>query len=187
MTISLRNRPRRTPPTELRSMLRVIASQERQRRLVRQSLRTWLRHFWTRTDLFLHHAMRATALPAAGGLCAAVFLFMMFVVPVYPLLAPADGVLDVPTMLSTEGSLKAMGGLNLGNQDVVVDVSVDGQGRMTDYAIVTGAAILAQKEVRRRLENTLLFSEFTPATSFGQPTSSRVRLWFHASQIEVKG
>ena len=112
---------------------------------------------------------------------------MMFVVPVYPLLAHADGVLDVPTMLSTEGSLKAMGGLSLGDQDVVVDVCVDGQGRMTDYAIVTGAGILAQKEVRRRLENTLLFSEFTPATSFGQPTSSRVRLWFHASQIEVKG
>jgi hypothetical protein len=33
----------------------------------------------------------------------------------------------------------------------------------------------------------LLFTEFTPATSFGQPMSSKTRLWFRTSRIDVKG
>ena len=186
MNPNLQNLPRRTPPPEMRSALLVIASKERARRMRRQNPAAFLRHLLMRCDLFLSHAIRTTALPAAGGLCAAVFLFMMFVVPVYPLLVHT-GTTDVPTMLSTEGSVKAMGALSLGNEDIVVDVSVDEQGRMIDYTIVAGAAILAKQEVRRRLENTLLFSAFTPATTFGQPMPSRVRLWFHASEIEVKG
>ena len=31
--------------------------------------------------------------------------------------------------------------------------------------------------VRRSLENMLLFTEFTPATAFGQPTAGKIRLY----------
>ena len=73
------------------------------------------------------------------------------------------------------------------DSDIVVDVDVDEQGRMIDYAVVAGANVLANREVRRRLENALVFSNFTPGTTFGQPIVSKVRLWFHSSRIEVKG
>jgi hypothetical protein len=64
---------------------------------------------------------------------------------------------------------------------------VDEQGRMIDYAVVAGAGVLANAAVRRRLENMLLFTEFTPATSFGQPMTSKMRIWFRTSRIDVKG
>jgi hypothetical protein len=70
---------------------------------------------------------------------------------------------------------------------VVVDVTVDEQGRMLDYAVVAGAGVLANPQMRRRLENALVFSNFTPATTFGQPTISKMRLWFQSSRIDVRG
>jgi hypothetical protein len=41
--------------------------------------------------------------------------------------------------------------------------------------------------MRRRLENMLLFTEFVPATQFGVPTTSRLRLPVVSSRVEVKG
>jgi hypothetical protein len=68
-----------------------------------------------------------------------------------------------------------------------VDVWVDEQGRMFDYAIVAGAGVLANSQMRRRLENMLLFTQFTPATEFGRPTSAKVRLRFGSSRVDVRG
>ena len=84
-------------------------------------------------------------------------------------------------------AVKGMAPFFGGGDDVVVDVTVDEQGRMIDYAVVAGATALANASLRRRLENVLLFTEFTPATSFGQPMSSKTRLWFRTSRIDVKG
>ena len=58
---------------------------------------------------------------------------------------------------------------------------------MLDYAIVAGASVLANPQMRQRLENALVFSNFTPATTFGQPMISKMRLWFHSSRIDVRG
>ena len=182
---SLRSLPVKTPPAGLRTSLRVIASRERQRRVARRDLRSVMRLWRDRTELFCDSVVRSMALPFAGGVCSALVLFSMFVVPAYPLLT--HDALDVPTELTTQVSIKSMAPFSVGDTDVVVDVLVDGQGRMIDYAIVAGASVLANAETRRRLENALLFSNFTPATSFGQPMASRMRLWFRSSQIDVKG
>ncbi len=104
------------------------------------------------------------ALPVAGGVCSTLVLFSMFVVPAYPLLTRGDA--DVPTILKTPVAVKSMAPFSVGDTDVVVDVVVDEQGRMMDYAIVAGASVLANAQTRRRLENALVFSNFTPATSF---------------------
>jgi hypothetical protein len=125
------------------------------------------------------------ALPFAGGVFSTVVLFSMFVVPAYPLLSNSDT--DVPTILNTPVAVKSMAPFSVGDTDVVVDVTVDEQGRMLDYAIVAGASVLANPQMRRRLENALVFSNFTPATTFGQPMISKMRLWFHSSRIDVRG
>jgi hypothetical protein len=181
--------PAKTPPAGLRTSLRVIASRERQRRIARRDLSSILRLVRDRVQLSCEEMVRSVALPFAGGVCSTVVLFSMFVVPAYPLLTHklAHNWLDVPTALSTESSVKSMAPFSAGDDDIVVDVAVDGQGRMIDYAIVAGASVLAKGDSRRRLENALVFSNFTPATSFGQPMVSKVRLWFHSSRIEVKG
>jgi hypothetical protein len=183
ITHALRSLPQRIPPAGLTTSLRVLASRELQKR----------RHTtWDRWRNRFDHArwmadtmMRPLALPFAGGLFSAVALFTTFVVPTYPLRATNS--YDVPTMLTTEAFIKNTGPLGSTDTEVVVEVTIDEQGRMVDYIIVSGAAILTDAARRRRLENTLLFTEFVPATAFGVPTSGRIRLSLNSSQIEVKG
>jgi hypothetical protein len=181
----LRSLAAKVPPAELRTSLRVIASRERQRSLEHRNLATmW--HAWRgNVQLFLDNAVLSLALPFAGGVFSTVVLFSMFVVPAYPLLSNSDT--DVPTVLNTPVAVKSMAPFSVGDTDVVVDVTVDEQGRMLDYAIVAGASVLANPQMRRRLENALVFSNFTPATTFGQPMVSKMRLWFHSSRIDVRG
>jgi hypothetical protein len=143
-------------------------------------------HAWRENaQLFLDNAVMSLALPFAGGVFSTVVLFSMFVVPVYPLLSNSDR--DVPTILNTPVAVKSMAPFSVGDTDVVVDVTVDEQGRMLDYAIIAGGSVLANPQMRRRLENALVFSNFTPATTFGQPMMSKMRLWFHSSRIDVRG
>jgi hypothetical protein len=175
----------KAPSPELRTSLRVMASRERQRRLERRDFAAIWKFWRDRTELFFDNVVRSVALPAAGGLCSTLVLFSMFVVPAYPLLTSSQG--DVPTILNTPVSVKSMAPFSVGDNDMVVDVVVDEQGRMLDYAIVAGASVLANPQLRRRLENALVFSNFTPATSFGQPMVSKMRLWFHSSRIDVRG
>ena len=182
---TLRALPAKTPAANLRTSLLVLASRERQRRMARRDLRSIARLWRDRAELFYEDVMRSIALPFAGGVCSTFVLFSMFVVPAYPLLTHDSS--DVPTMLTTQVEVKEMAPFSAGDTDVVVDVAVDGQGRMIDYAIVAGASVLANAEIRRRLENALVFSNFTPATSFGHPMTSKLRLWFHSSRIDVKG
>jgi hypothetical protein len=181
--------PARVPSANLHTKLRVIASQERQRVIRRKETSIhWLSDWklWLeRLDLFYGQLVRSLALPFAGGVFSAIVLFSMCVVPAYPLLTKSGD--DVPTVLTTQVSLKGMAPFAASDDEVVVDVRVDGQGRMIDYAVISGLAVMANPQVRRRLENVLVFTEFTPATSFGQPMQSKMRLWFRSSRIDVRG
>src|SRR5436309_1445759 len=62
-------------------------------------------------------------------------------------------------------------------------VIVDAQGHMTDYQIISGPTSL---ELRRQLDQMLLFSRFSPMLSFGRPTpGGHVVLGFSA--VRVRG
>ena len=167
------------PPPHLRTALRVIASKERQRILSRQiDTRDRLRLFFT-------NLARPLALPFAGSIFSAVVLFSMCLLPMYPL--RGDDSSDVPTSLSTEATVKSMAALGGGVGEVVVDVNVDEYGRMIDYKVVSGASELTTEQVRRSLENQLIFTEFTPGTHFGQPAPGKIRLSFNKEKVDVKG
>lgn len=177
---ALRRLPRLRPPAGLTNSLRVIASREAQRPAASARL--------TRMDrlrLSFDNLMRPIALPFAGGVFSAVILFSMWVVPSYPVRASSRS--DVPLGLITEAAVRHMAPIaTTAEVDVVVDVTIDGVGRMVDYAIVSGSepndAVL-----RRSIEGFLLLTSFTPATSFGQPVEGRLRLTLRSSHIDVKG
>lgn len=177
---ALRSLPVRVPPPGLRTSLRVLASRERQRILNHRTF-AW----YDRVRLFAHDLMRPLALPFAGGVFSTVVLFSMWLVPTYPV--RGDSTFDVPTVLTTEATVKGTAPIGTGGSDVVVDVIVDGQGRMVDYTIVSGPSLLKNEALRRSVENTLLFTEFTPATTFGYPMAGKMRLFLHSSHIDVKG
>jgi hypothetical protein len=175
----LRNLPALKPPSGLRTSLHVIASRERQRLLSRQI------NWRDRLDLSVKNLMRPLALPLAGGIFSTVALFSMCLVPMYPL--RGDDSSDIPTVLTTEATVKQTAPIGGSCGEVVVDVMVDEAGRMVDYKIVSGFNVLTTAQVRRSLENRLIFTEFTPVTQFGQPMSGKVRISFRNSEVDVKG
>ncbi|HLJ13941.1 MAG TPA: zf-HC2 domain-containing protein [Bryobacteraceae bacterium] len=185
MRSSLRNLAQRIPPAQLETRLRVQASRAALRQANRASFPRRLVSWRETAALHLDNIMRPLALPLAGGLVAAFVLFgslaPSFAMP------PDHSKYDVPTVLSTEASVKGMAPISISDSDVVVDLTVDEQGRMVDYSIIEGKGQVNTEALRRSLENSLLFTEFNPATAFGQPTSSKIRLSFRPTRIDVKG
>jgi hypothetical protein len=177
--------PVRIPPPGLTTSLRVIASRERQRALDRMTLRRKWETWRDRVSLSATNVMRPLALPFAGGIVSALVLFSMWVVPTFPVLGKTTP--DVPTMLTTAPAVKDTAAMGVAGGDVVLDVTVDDQGRMVDYTILSGARLQHDPALRRRLENMLLFTQFVPATEFGRPVPSKLRLSLFTSYINVKG
>ena len=175
---ALRSLPARMPPVGLGTSLRVIASRERQRLLSNQI------NWRDRLNLWASNLMRPLALPFAGGIFSTVALFSICLGTMYPI--HADDSSDIPTVLTTEATVKSTAPLAGSCGDVVVDVSVDETGRMVDYKIVSGYTVMTGEQVRR-LENRLIFTTFEPVTQFGQPTAGKLRLYFHNSEVDVKG
>jgi hypothetical protein len=186
---ALRALPRVAPPG-LKTSLRVLASRERQRRVMARFGRWGRLTAWSdRLSLHAGNLMRPLALPLAGGVFSAVVLFGVMLGSTLPVHANTSPESDVPTMLTTSAGVKGLGPIRSWDDGdvVVVDVILDDQGRMIDYAVVSGEAVLQDAAMRRSLENKLLFTEFVPATAFGVPTTSRLCLRVGTSRVEVKG
>ncbi len=182
---ALRSLPRRTPPSDLTLRLRVAASQARAHAV--SGVSAWTRKR-ERFQMILHNLWRPLALPLAGGLCSALVLFSALVPTFTPTFAgdKSDSLLDVPTMLTTQPTVKYMAPVAFGEADAIVDLNINDQGRIVNYSIVSAPG--QTEQLRRRIENNLLFTEFWPATAFGKPIAGTVRISFHnSSHIEVKG
>jgi hypothetical protein len=181
---NLRSLPRLAPPADLTTRLRVVASKVRMESFGGAS--PWSR--WRdRVELSLRNLMRPLALPAVGGLCSAVFLFSILV-PMFKSAYALSGSGDIPTMLSTEPLLKYWP-IAFTDGEAVVDLHLDDQGQIVDFTIVSAPG--QQNEMlRRSIQNSLLFTEFRPATTFGRGVASTVRISFRSgrsSRIDVRG
>jgi hypothetical protein len=178
----LRSLPKRMPPADLTTRLRVVASKVRMESF--GGAGPWSR--WRdRVELSLRNLMRPLALPAVGGLCSAVFLFSTLV----PMFKPAfavSGPGDIPTILTTEPMLKFTAPVAFADRDVVVDLQLDDQGRWVDFTIVSAPGQQNEK-LRRSIENSLLFTEFWPATTFGRGVAGTIRISFRSNRIDVRG
>jgi hypothetical protein len=175
--LAVRKLPAHAPSEQLTAMLRVLASKERRSVIARQR-RSEIAH--DRFRLWIENLMRPIALPFAGGLISALLLFGMLI-PTFAFRPIAPG-RDVPVALITEPTIKFSMPFAI-EGDVDVAVLVDDQGRMVDYAITSGPN---SPELRRAIENNLLFTEFTPATMFGSPTWGRIHISFQRRTIDIK-
>ncbi len=173
----------RVPPM-LTTRLRVAGSRDRARRMRWRTIASGCKAAVADVAFWFDTLMKPMALPFAGGLMAASIVFVSFL-GAYPVrLTPLGD--DVPTQIYTTASFKGMVPLDYSEADVVVDLVIDESGRVLAYEIVDGSSA-RDPGVRRRLDHMLLYTEFTPATSFGQPVSARVRVSFRRDQSLVKG
>jgi Putative zinc-finger len=177
----LQSLPHHLPPPELTTRLRVVASKVRAEAGA-SPWRRWLDRF----EFSLRNLMRPLALPAAGGLCSAIFLFSTFV-PMFKstfIMSSLTG--DVPTVLTTQPSLKDIAPVAFSGGDAVVYLQLDDRGRIVNFTIVNAPGQQSEM-LRRRIENSLLFTEFWPATTFGKPVAGTIRISFRNSSIDVRG
>jgi hypothetical protein len=181
---SLRSLPRPAFPENLAVSLQVSASRESVRRSRYGDFRATLRHWRESLALRSDNLMRPLALPFAGGLVSTVFLFSIFI-PTLQQPSREHGE-DVPTALATDAVMLSLPAFDLRDNDIVVDVAVDENGQMIDYSLPAGTPQANDPAERRKLENTLLFSRFLPATNFGRPYAARTRISLQkGSQLDV--
>jgi hypothetical protein len=176
---NLRSLPIALAPARLATDLRVLASKELVRNRRRSSIFALMQSWRDAARLVIDNLMRPLALPfVGGGLTSALFIFGM--------LMPNLGFLhnavnDTPSGIYTEASVikvAAFASPGKTSDDTVVEVQINGQGRMVDYTIVQG-------QMTGEIGNLLLFTTFNPATMFLQPTAGKVVI--RRSQIVVKG
>ena len=172
--------PKPAPP-ELALRLRVALSQAAAQRT---------QHRWQGLLVRMENLANAFMLPATAGLVSAIIFFGVLIgfmsMPVH-LSASRD---DVPTLLYTPPRLQALPS-NLGleseptanSEPVVVETTVDANGRVQDYRIISGPE--DARGLEPQLNNIMIFTTFQPATTFGVPTSGRAVLSF--ARINVGG
>ncbi len=177
----LRSLRTHTVPPELTRKLRALGFRELAAQRQKSSARA---RWWNRMELHFQNGLRQSAVPFAGGLCAAVLLFAALI-PTFALHSK-PAIQDVPTGLSTGVAVKSLAPMGFNYGDAVVDLTIDDQGRVVEYSMVGGQGP-NNEALRRSIENNLLFTVFTPATAFGQPTPGKIRLTFRSSRIEIRG
>jgi hypothetical protein len=131
---SLQELPKAKSPVSLRVRLRVIASQER--KLVLEADGSRLILLWNDWKFRLHQLMRPLTIPATGGFCSAVLLFgaLSFTIG-----NTTRGLAyEVPVSYSSNHIDANLVPVEL-RSGLVLRLSLDGNGRITDYAFRNGS------------------------------------------------
>jgi hypothetical protein len=191
LSVLLSRMPKNAPPADLAVRIKVAAAQA-------QNSRDWssvVGKMRDRAEILLDNVFRPLTVPATGGVFSAVVVFVL----VLQLMMPATTVRavsnDVPLNILRPAELVSLSEypqswaseqhepeLSL-PEGLQVYVTVDARGQMLDYEILTGPASI---DLRRELDQMLLFSRFKPMLSFGRPTSGgHVILSFNA--VRVRG
>lgn len=177
----LRSLPVLGAPLRLQTQLQVMASRERVRRLSHNTLSALLHYWWEEMRLSIDNLMRPIAIPVAGGLVSAVFLFSMLM----PTLQFHHGTQkDVPSGLFTqsEALVDTVPPFGFSEDSVEVQLTLDETGAVVDYAIPKGSDT---QQLRNDIANMILFTTFTPATEYGIPRATTVMVSFR--RIVVRG
>jgi hypothetical protein len=191
LSVMLSRVPKNLPPADLAVRIKVAAAQAQHS----QGLQGRLQRMKDRAEILLDNVFRPLSVPATGGFFSAILVFVLVLQMIVPgttvravqndvalnLMRPAELVTlsDYPQSWAPEQQdveLSLPHGL-------LIDVTVDSHGQMTDYQILSGPTT---QELRRHLDQMLLFSRFSPMLSFGRPTAGgHVVLSFSA--VRVRG
>jgi hypothetical protein len=191
LSVLLSRMPRAVPPADLAIRIKVAAAQA-------QETRDWA-HRWQRVkdraEILLDNVFRPLTVPATGGLFSAFVIFVFVLHMIMPGITVQADPNDIPIGLLRPAELISLYNYpdaavpevqhpDVDSQrDLLVDVTVDAQGQMANYDILTGPDT---PELRHQLDQMLIFSRFRPMLSFGRPTSGgHVVLSFSA--IHVRG
>jgi hypothetical protein len=183
--------PRAVPPIDLAVRIKVAAAQAQ----ADQDWRGRWQRFKERAEVIFENTYRPLTVPATGGLFSAIVVFVFVLHMVLPGITVQADPNDQPTGLWRAAELVSLsdnpGGMDPEEQhpdvilqsDLLVDVTVDAEGSMSTYKILSGSE---SPKLRHQLDQILLFSRFRPMLSFGRPMAGgHVVLSFSA--VHVRG
>ena len=180
---ALRSLPAAVPPARLITQLQVLASRERMRQISHGTL-TALVHLWgAQSRLFFDNLMRPMAIPFAGGLISALFLFAMLSPALQFPHQSAHDVLLSGLFGQTQATFDEIPPFGFSEDDVVVQVTLDRDGSVIDYSIPNNL----NSKLRNDIANMILFTRFEPATQLGMPVAGKILVSFRRDKIVVKG
>jgi len=119
-------------PPALGMQLKVKASRAAAERRRSRTLRDLLKNWTTDLKLWTDNLMRPLAIPTAGGFASSMVLFSIFATGIGMPMCTASHI-DVPTGLYTGASVKSYLPLGFQNGDLVVELTIDDQGRVAYF------------------------------------------------------
>ncbi len=173
------------PPVDLGLRLRLAISHEQAAR--RSSWRDAFSLAWQNT-------LRPVALQVAGGVACAIALIgtitlLLGVVPPPNAVLANDeplGAITAPHYLYSAVSPEPIVmNRDAANSTVVVEALVNADGRVYDYAVVSGPGGPEDPAIRNQIVEHLLLSVFKPASVFGMPVPGRVILTFGGVSVHA--
>jgi hypothetical protein len=180
----LKSLPGKNVSSLLSTRLKVIASRERSRLLLRQNLAARMAELRANVKLLFDNMLRPVAFPAAGGILASFFCIAMIIdtLHFHPEWQP-----DIPVSLFTQVTLEGMSPFSVNGPDVTLQLTVDPSGAVSDFEVPTEGKNTreASPEEMKEIGNMVLFSTFTPATSFGQKVSGKILVG--SRHINIRG
>ncbi len=165
-------------PAGMDLRLRIAISRE-SGSATRRRLDRWQMHW--------ENALAPFLVRASAGFASSVILLGTVILMIGTFAAPEPASANDATIDSTSApkflySLANTDEHIISAEPIVVEASVNNDGRVYDYRVVSGPVT---PEVKAALNNMLLMSVFTPARFYGQPVSSRAVLSF--TSIAVRG
>jgi hypothetical protein len=189
--VLLSRTPRAIPPADLAVRIKVAAAQAK----ANQDWSSRWQSFKDRAEVLFENTYRPLTVPATGGLFSAIVVFVFVLHMILPGITVQADPNDLPLGLLRPAELISLsdnpGGMDpeerhpdvVLDHDLLVDVTVDAQGTMSSYRILSGPD---SPNLRHQLDQILLFSRFRPMMSFGRPTpGGHVVLSFSA--VHVRG
>ncbi|MBV9156032.1 MAG: zf-HC2 domain-containing protein [Acidobacteriaceae bacterium] len=171
LRLKLQNLAKLTPPKSLRTDLRVDASREQ--KAVAESHGSRIERIWRRWKTRLDDFMRPLTIPATGGLLSSI---MLFGVLGFTIGRTTRGVTYEVPILFAERTDANLVPVEL-RSAVVLTLSLDGSGRITDYAVRDGSDSFVGSATRLQYNNISL-PEFPSVLAMTQPISRDIRISF---------
>jgi anti-sigma factor RsiW len=158
-------------PSELRLRLQVEASRER-KALIETNGSRFVR-LWNYWAFRLDELMRPITIPATGGLFSSIVLFGALA---FTIGTTTRGVTyEVPVMYAERGDANLVP-VEL-QSSVVLTLSVNGNGRIIDYAVLDNAGSFSG-DASKLQYNNISVPEIPNALRLAMPTSSDIRISF---------
>jgi hypothetical protein len=191
LAVLLSSAPKVLPPSDLAIRIKVAAAQARET----QDWRHRWQHIRDRMEVLMDNSFRPFTVPATGGFFSAILIFTLVLQMIVPGISVQAVENDVPLNIMQPAELVSLPDYPISwapeqhdpelavPHGLLVDVTVDARGQMLDYQILSGPT---SQDMRRQLDQMLLFSRFRPMMNFGRPTAGgHVVLSFSA--VRVRG